>query len=146
MMDAAPAESPRRPLFFALGTRGDLQPMVPLAIAMRDAGWEPLLVSQKHHASVATAHGLSFEALIDWKFASDYADHESHFEEWALFYDTHKPAMIKRLAELVAQYRIDHVYFEPFVDHEMLASLRKLGLPVVSFYFAPKLWLPGTRT
>lgn len=33
----------------------------------------------------------------------------------------------------------------PYLDGRLAEDLHSLGLPVVGFYFAPKLWLPGTR-
>ena len=43
----------RRPMFVTVGTRGDIQPMVPIALEMQAAGWSPLFVAAwSGHAEV----------------------------------------------------------------------------------------------
>lgn len=102
----------RRPLLITIGTRGDIQPLVPLALAMRRAGWSPLFASQPHHCTLVLEHGLEFASIFDdeadWRFCSNYDDHLTHFEEWNRFYTKHLGAIRRRLKALVEAHEADH--------------------------------------
>lgn len=102
----------RRPLVVAIGTRGDLQPHVPFALAMLEAGYAPRFCSQLHHRTVATDHGIPFSSILegddDWRFASDYNDHLEHFAEWTDFYAQHLGAIKRRIAKVVMEHEADH--------------------------------------
>jgi len=50
-------------LVLAYGTRGDVQPMTALALAVRRAGHEPLLAAPASFAALAGQHGLPFAGL-----------------------------------------------------------------------------------
>jgi len=52
-----------RVLVLAYGTRGDVQPMAALALALHRAGHEPLLAAPASFSSLAGAHGIPFAAL-----------------------------------------------------------------------------------
>lgn len=52
-----------RVFVLAYGTRGDVQPMAALALALRRAGHEPLLAAPASFGALAGAYGLPFAAL-----------------------------------------------------------------------------------
>jgi sterol 3beta-glucosyltransferase len=52
-----------RVLVLAYGTRGDVQPMVALAAALRAAGHDPLLAAPASFAALAEPHGVPFAGL-----------------------------------------------------------------------------------
>jgi hypothetical protein len=55
---------PRRPLIVTLGTRGDVQPFLPLCRAMAASGWAPLLCSLPVFANLAAEAGVPFAPLV----------------------------------------------------------------------------------
>ena len=99
---AAAAGPPRRPLILTLGTRGDVQPFLPLASAMRDAGWAPLVVTLGPYQSLVEAAGVPFAPLVPDTAVStpkvDDATEGFFLEGIAAFYEVrrhappHKPA------------------------------------------------------
>ncbi len=50
-------------LIFAYGTRGDVQPCVALARAMREAGHDPVVAGPESSGSLAAVHGIRFAPL-----------------------------------------------------------------------------------
>ncbi|MEU6800723.1 glycosyltransferase [Streptomyces neyagawaensis] len=56
---------PRRVLLAACGTRGDVQPFLALAVALRRHGHTPLLAAPQAYASEAAAYGVDFAAIDD---------------------------------------------------------------------------------
>ena len=46
-----------------IGTRGDLQPLVSLALAFRVKGWEVLLISEESGRALAEDFGLDFRVV-----------------------------------------------------------------------------------
>eukprot|EP00967_Tisochrysis_lutea_P043825 scaffold53008_cov32-Tisochrysis_lutea.AAC.2 len=61
---ASNVSPPRRPLIVTLGTRGDVQPFLPLCRAMEAAGWAPLLCSLPAFAPLASQAGVPFASLV----------------------------------------------------------------------------------
>lgn len=57
--------SPRKVLLAACGTRGDVQPFLALAVALRRHGHHPLLAAPSSYASDAAAFGVDFAAIDD---------------------------------------------------------------------------------
>ncbi|WP_327729789.1 glycosyltransferase [Streptomyces sp. NBC_00487] len=55
----------RKVLLAACGTRGDVQPFLALAVALRRHGHQPLLAAPSSYASDATAYGVDFAAIDD---------------------------------------------------------------------------------
>jgi sterol 3beta-glucosyltransferase len=47
----------------AVGTRGDVQPFIALALGLRDAGFSPLIISAKNEEAFVRGFGLPFHAL-----------------------------------------------------------------------------------
>ncbi|MFF6782561.1 nucleotide disphospho-sugar-binding domain-containing protein [Streptomyces sp. NPDC012510] len=56
---------PRKVLLAACGTRGDVQPFLALAVALRRHGHHPLLAAPSSYASDAAAFGVEFAAIDD---------------------------------------------------------------------------------
>lgn len=56
---------PRKVLLAACGTRGDVQPFLALAVALRRHGHHPLLAAPFAYASDAAAYGVEFAAIDD---------------------------------------------------------------------------------
>ncbi|WP_216590441.1 glycosyltransferase [Streptomyces brasiliscabiei] len=56
---------PRKVLLAACGTRGDVQPFLALAVALRRHGHHPLLAAPSSYASDAAAYGVDFAAIDD---------------------------------------------------------------------------------
>lgn len=55
----------RKVLLAACGTRGDVQPFLALAVALRRHGHHPLLAAPSSYAADAAAHGVDFAAIDD---------------------------------------------------------------------------------
>ncbi|MEE1834682.1 glycosyltransferase [Streptomyces sp. SP17KL33] len=56
---------PRKVLLAACGTRGDVQPFLALAVALRRHGHQPLLAAPSAYAPEAAAYGVDFAAIDD---------------------------------------------------------------------------------
>ncbi|MEV6379104.1 glycosyltransferase [Streptomyces sp. NPDC051773] len=56
---------PRKVLLAACGTRGDVQPFLALAVALRRHGHRPLLAAPSAYTSEAAAYGVDFAAIDD---------------------------------------------------------------------------------
>ncbi|MFE7655188.1 glycosyltransferase [Streptomyces bottropensis] len=56
---------PRKVLLAACGTRGDVQPFLALAVALRRHGHHPLLAAPSSYASDAAAYGVDFATIDD---------------------------------------------------------------------------------
>ncbi|QFQ97055.1 glycosyltransferase family 1 protein [Streptomyces phaeolivaceus] len=56
---------PRKILLAACGTRGDVQPFLALAVALRRHGHHPLLAAPSSYASDASVYGVDFAAIDD---------------------------------------------------------------------------------
>ncbi|WP_215457788.1 glycosyltransferase [Streptomyces sp. ATCC 21386] len=56
---------PRKVLLAACGTRGDVQPFLALAVALRRHGQQPLLAAPSAYAAEAAAYGVDFAAIDD---------------------------------------------------------------------------------
>ncbi|WP_200302386.1 glycosyltransferase [Streptomyces adelaidensis] len=56
---------PRKVLLAACGTRGDVQPFLALAVALRRHGHQPLLAAPPSYASEASAYDVDFAAIDD---------------------------------------------------------------------------------
>lgn len=56
---------PRKVLLAACGTRGDVQPFLALAVALRRHGHTPLLAAPSSYAPEAAAYGVDFAAIDD---------------------------------------------------------------------------------
>jgi sterol 3beta-glucosyltransferase len=56
---------PRKVLLAACGTRGDVQPFLALAVALRRHGHTPLLAAPPSYAWEAAAYGVDFAAIDD---------------------------------------------------------------------------------
>lgn len=54
-----------RPLLITVGSRGDVQPYLALALGLRAAGHRPLLAAPRRFAPLAAAHGVEFAPLND---------------------------------------------------------------------------------
>lgn len=46
-----------------LGTRGDIQPYIALALGLMEAGYDVLLVSAKNEATFVESYGINFSAI-----------------------------------------------------------------------------------
>lgn len=49
--------------FCTIGSRGDLQPLVALALAFREKGWEVLVISEERNRALAEEFQLEFRAV-----------------------------------------------------------------------------------
>ncbi len=74
-----------RVLLIAVGSRGDVQPLVALGVGLRGAGHEVTVASTPDFAGLATEHGLGFEALgssaaelMDSELGRTWLGHSSH--------------------------------------------------------------------
>ena len=55
----------RRPLILTIGTRGDVQPFLPLVRGMQEKGWEPLLVSLPMYTQLAADANVPYAPIVD---------------------------------------------------------------------------------
>lgn len=74
-----------RVLLIAVGSRGDVQPLVALGIGLRDAGHEVTLCSTPDFGNMVSGHGLGFAAIgisatevMDSEFGRTWLGHSSH--------------------------------------------------------------------
>ena len=101
----------RRPIILTFGTRGDVQPFLPLALEMQSRGMSPLLVSLPLFRGLAEDSGVPFASLVEDEAATapdvDDAREDFFLHGVANFYDRHGDAMVRCVRKLVASHGAD---------------------------------------
>ena len=102
------ASPPRRPLILTRGTRGDVQPFLPLCQAMLSAGWSPLLSSLEAFRSLAAEADLPFAPLVPDGACDpppvDEPDEKSFHAGVADFYEQHGDVLDRHSTILLYYY------------------------------------------
>ena len=62
---AAVGSGVKRPILLTFGTRGDVQPFIPLAAEMQSRGMQPLIVSLPLFRPLVEENGVAFGSLVD---------------------------------------------------------------------------------
>ena len=68
------AGTPLRPVIITFGTRGDVQPFIPLALEMQARGMKPVLVAHPVFRKLVEGAGVTFASLVADENAAPLAD------------------------------------------------------------------------
>ena len=128
-----------RPLILTFGTRGDVQPFIPLATEMVSRGMQPIIVTLPIFQELIEGNGLSFAPLVKDDSAKpprvDDSREEFFHEGVATFYEEHGDSMIERVKELVSSHKADCLVIGSLIF--FLKWLRTLELPLIHTRFSP---------
>ena len=140
-----PGVGVQRPMILTFGTRGDVQPFIPLALEMKARGMNPLIVTLPLFKHLIEGSGIAFANIVeDDDAAAPIVDDESEdffLHGVAHFYDKHGDAMVNRVQLLVASHRVDCIVLGSLIF--FLKWLRTLNLPLVHSRLAPYAAKPG---
>jgi hypothetical protein len=132
-------------MILTFGTRGDVQPFIPLALEMKARGMNPLIVTLPLFKHLIEGSGIAFANIVeDDDAAAPIVDDESEdffLHGVAHFYDKHGDAMVNRVQLLVASHRVDCIVLGSLIF--FLKWLRTLNLPLVHSRLAPYAAKPG---
>lgn len=138
----------RRPLIISFGTRGDVQPFVPLAAEMVSRGMQPIVVTLPIFRNLIEDAGLTFGALVEDDAAQppkvDDAREDFFLHGVAKFYEAHGNAMLDNVRKLVAAHGADCIVVGSLIF--FLKWLRTLNLPLVHTRFSPYAAREGEST
>ena len=138
----------RRPLILTFGTRGDVQPFIPLAAEMATRGMKPLIATLPIFRDLIETSGLAFGALVEENEAAppkvDDAREEFFLHGVAHFYDAHGDAMLDSVRRLVTSHAADCIVVGSLIF--FLKWLRTLNLPLVHTRFSPYAAKEGEST
>ena len=133
----ATADGMVRPLILTFGTRGDVQPFIPLALEMQRRGMAPVLVTHPVFRPLVEGAGIAFASLVTDEKAAPLADaRESYFLEGvASFYETHGDSMVEVVTRLLATHSPNCLVIGSLIF--FVKWLRTLGLPLIHTRFSP---------
>ena len=133
----ATADGMVRPLILTFGTRGDVQPFIPLVLEMQRRGMAPVLVTHPVFRPLVEGAGIAFASLVTDEKAAPLADaRESYFLEGvASFYETHGDSMVEVVTRLLATHSPNCLVIGSLIF--FVKWLRTLGLPLIHTRFSP---------
>lgn len=125
----------------AVGTRGDVQPFIALALGLQQAGFEPLIISAHNEAEFVQSVGIPFHALnVDIKKIMDNQEvHEmTKGDNPIAFARSHlqasralKKTMVQVQEEIwVALQHVDAIIYHPGMQNAYLMA-QELGIPAM---------------
>ena len=143
----------KRVLILSIGTRGDVQPFLVLAAALRRAGAEPLLATLPHYTHLGREFGVRVVSIladgVRWPEPADLGDaaeDKDVFEEKLIFepYAAHTSGMLARVRALATEHG-SHVVVVGMLIWYVQWLREALRLPLVHAHLQPTRWLSSER-
>lgn len=125
----------------AIGTRGDVQPFIALALGLQQSGFEPLIISAQNEAAFVQSFGIPFHALnVDiQKIMENQEVHEmTKGDDPIAFARSHlqassalKKTMVQVQEEIwAALQHVDAIIYHPGMQNAYLMA-QELGIPAI---------------
>lgn len=139
-----------RVVLIAVGSRGDVQPLIALAVGLKRAGFEVRFASHSDFESAATGHGLEFVRITgssnqfyNGPAATALRDHIRQGKDFKRFFDSYLSVFYRRHLHDVQAACADADLILCWPWTRLAPTLREwLGVPVVVLSVNPVIHLP----